>query len=67
MPTVKIEWIVGRTIEQKRQLAAVITPIVAEIAKTTIDRVKVEFHDIPEENLAWGGILRADQNRTDQS
>ena len=67
MPTIKVEWIVGRTVEQKRELAAAIAPLVAKISNTTIDRVKVEFHDIPEENIAWGGVLRCDERAQKKS
>lgn len=61
MPTIKIEWLEGRTLEQKREVAKEIVPIVARIAKTTPDRVKVEFHDIPSTNIAWAGVLMCDQ------
>ena len=61
MPTVKIEWVEGRTIDQKRRLAQEIAPIVAEIAKTHVERVKVEFRDIPRENIAWAGVLMCDE------
>ena len=61
MPTVKIEWMEGRTLEQKRKLAAAITTVVAEAADTAPRRVKVVFTDIPKTNLAWGGVLRVDE------
>ena len=64
MPTVKVEWAQGRTIEQKRRLARELAPLVAEIGNTTVDRVKVEFHDIPKENIAWGGVLMSDENKS---
>jgi 4-oxalocrotonate tautomerase len=61
MPTIKVEWIEGRTIEQKRELSAEITKLVARVAKTGSERVKVEFHDIPKTNIAWNGVLRCDE------
>ncbi|MTI95970.1 MAG: 4-oxalocrotonate tautomerase [Firmicutes bacterium] len=61
MPTIKVEWVEGRTLEQKRKLAAAITASMAEIAQTKPERVKVEFTDIPKTNLAWGGTLRVDE------
>ena len=66
MPTIKVEWIEGRTLEQKRQLAKEITEMVARIGKTNKERVKVEFYDILKTDISWGGVLRFDEEKNKQ-
>lgn len=63
MPIIRVDWIEGRTLEQKRSLAAKITEVVCECARTTPDRVTVIINDIPKTNHAKAGVLRADHDQ----
>lgn len=60
MPVVTVDWVVGRTREQKRELAARITTAVAEIGGLDPAAVWVVFHDVDREDWAVGGRLVAD-------
>jgi 4-oxalocrotonate tautomerase len=61
MPTVIVEMLEGRTVEQKRELVKRITDAIVEIARTKPENVRIYFHDIPPFNLGQSGILRVDQ------
>lgn len=60
MPIVRVEMWPGRTQEQKRELARLITDAVVEVADTTPDATIVVFEDIPKENWAQGGVIASD-------
>ncbi len=57
MPIVRIEMWPGRTVEQKQELARVITDAVVNIAKTTPEATFVIFEDVPKENWSQAGVL----------
>lgn len=61
MPLIQITMVEGRSIEQKRELARVITKEIVRIAKTEEENVKIYFQDIRPENTAAGGRLRIDR------
>lgn len=61
MPLIQIHLTEGRTIDQKREIAKVVTREVARIAKVGEDRVKIYFTDIKPENVVNGGILKIDK------
>ncbi len=61
MPTIRVEMLEGRNIEQKRQLAKRITDACVDIVQTEPQNVKIYFYDIPKFNLSKGGELRSDQ------
>lgn len=61
MPTIRIDMIEGRSVEQKRQLAEKITDVVVEVVKTKPENVKIYFFDVPKCNLSQAGVLRSDQ------
>ena len=61
MPTIIVEMLEGRSVEQKRELAKRITDAIVEIAQTKPENVRIYFHDIPKFNMAQSGILRIDQ------
>jgi 4-oxalocrotonate tautomerase len=60
MPVVTVQMYEGRTIEQKRALAAALTQAMVDIAKTTPDQVHVIIQDVPRTNWAQSGKLASD-------
>lgn len=63
MPFVHIEWLEGRTLEQKRELAKRITDAVAEVSGAPKDRVHVFFEDLKKENYGFAGELTIDREQ----
>lgn len=63
MPFVHIEWMEGRSLEQKRELAKRITDSVAEVANIPKDRVHVIFRDMKADEYGVGGELIIDKNK----
>ena len=51
----------GRTIEQKRKIAARITDAMVEEAKATKEAVVITFIEITREDYANAGVLLADK------
>lgn len=60
MPVVTVDWVAGRTAEQKRNLAARITDAVAEVGGTDPAGVWVVFNDVARDDWAVGGRLVSD-------
>lgn len=60
MPIIRVEMLAGRTVEQKRELAEVLTRETARIAGTNPSSIFVVFEDVAKENWAVGGTLIAD-------
>lgn len=60
MPIVKIDWIEGRTREQKAQVAKEITETIARVADTKPEKVTIIINDHPRDNLANAGKLLSD-------
>jgi len=61
MPVVQITLLEGRSAEQKRRIAALVTDAIAEEAGTAREGVVVTFIDVTREDYARGGVLMADQ------
>jgi 4-oxalocrotonate tautomerase len=61
MPVITICLLEGRTLEQKRELAKVISEAVSQIAKTPLEGVHVIFENVPRTDWSRGGVLFADQ------
>lgn len=57
MPIVTVEWIEGRSAEQKQALAARITAAVADIGGANPDDVWVVYQDVKPGDWAIGGRL----------
>ena len=64
MPYVTIEWLEGRTIDQKRKVIAAITDALVDLADARREGVQVVFKDLSREIWGKGGILGID--RTDE-
>ena len=60
MPHVTVTWLVGRTKEQKRQVAKAINDAVVNMGGAYPDRVDVVFHEVALENWALSGELLSD-------
>lgn len=63
MPNVTVEWLEGRSLEQKRKVIAAITDALVEHGHANKERVQVTFRDMTKENWGRGGLLGCD--RTD--
>lgn len=61
MPIIKIDFLEGRTLEQKKKLAEAITTDVTKILGVKKEVVTIMFNDLPKTNLAKGGILASEQ------
>ena len=61
MPLVQVTLLKGRTTEQKRKIAARITDVMEEEAKTPRDGVVVIFVDVERDSYARGGVLMLDR------
>ena len=60
MPVVKVEWIAGRSYEQKQTLAREITDSMARVTGLDAANIWVVFEDVPRENWSVGGKLRGE-------
>jgi len=57
MPVVTIEWLEGRTAEQKRTLVEAITKTFTEMANVSADHVWIVFRDVKRADWAMAGRL----------
>lgn len=61
MPTIRVELFEGRTIEQKRALAAALTEATVRTLGGSADSVDILFFDMARENWATAGTLWSDR------
>ena len=52
MPNITIQWLAGRTDQERREIIAVITDAMARIGRTTADQIHIVFRDV--EKVHWG-------------
>ena len=57
MPMITVEWLEGRTPQQKSQLTDAITNALIEIAKVSKDQVWIVYRDVKRSDWAQGGKL----------
>lgn len=57
MPTIRVELLKGRTLEQKRAYAQALTETTVKVLGGSPESVDVVFFDIPRHNWATGGRL----------
>jgi 4-oxalocrotonate tautomerase len=55
MPVIRVEWLEGRTPQQKAQLADAMTRAFVEIAKVSKGQVWIVFQDVKRSDWAMGG------------
>jgi len=61
MPHVQITMLEGRTLEQKRKLAARVTDALAEECGARREAISIAIVDVTKEDFAIGGTLVADK------
>jgi 4-oxalocrotonate tautomerase len=61
MPTIRVEFFAGRTLEQKRALAQALTEATVRTLGGSADAVDVIFCDVERHDWATGGQLWADK------
>ncbi len=57
MPVITIEWLEGRTPQQKAQLTEALTKACVEIAKVKSEQVWIVFRDVKRSDWAMDGKL----------
>ncbi len=57
MPVITVEWLEGRTPEQKRQVADAITRVLAEVVQVPKEQVWIVFRDVKRADWAMSGKL----------
>ena len=62
MPTIRVELFEGRTVEQKRELAAALTETTVRVLGGKPDGVDVVFIEIARHDWATGGKLWSDKS-----
>jgi len=60
LPIIRIDFLEGRTVEQKKKLAKAITHDVIKILGVEKDVVTIMFNDLPKTNLSKGGVLASE-------
>ena len=64
MPLIRVELFEGRTLEQKRALAAALTEATMKTLGSPADAVDVMFFDVPKHDWASAGVLASDRAAT---
>ena len=62
MPVITVEWLEGRTPEQKRALAEALTKSFVDIAKVSADQVWIVFRDVKRSDWAMAGRLVSEKH-----
>lgn len=57
MPMITVDWLEGRTSQQKAQLADTLTKAFVDIAHVPKDQVWIVFNDVKRSDWAMGGRL----------
>ena len=57
MPVITVEWLEGRTAQQKQAVTEALTKTFVEVAKVTPDQVWLVFRDVKRSDWAMGGKL----------
>ncbi len=57
MPVVNVEWLEGRTSQQKAKLTEAMTKAFVEIAGVTKEQVWIVFRDVKRSDWSMGGVL----------
>ena len=57
MPVITVEWLEGRTPQQKAQLAEAVTQAFVDVAKVSKEQVWIVFRDVRRSDWAMAGSL----------
>jgi 4-oxalocrotonate tautomerase len=60
MPNVTIEWLEGRSLDERRKVIARVTDVLVEEARARREAVQVTFRDMTKETWGRGGLLGID-------
>jgi 4-oxalocrotonate tautomerase len=60
VPFISVELMAGRTIDQRRKFARLVTDAAVAALDTTPDKVRIVFHELAPEDLARAGTLTSD-------
>lgn len=61
MPRVIIQMVEGRSLEKKRELVKNVTDTMSDTLGISKDRISIVLHELSEDSLAHGGVLRCDR------
>lgn len=61
MPTVDIQLVAGRSLDEKRKLVREVTNAIASALGVQRDVVKITIHEVGDDQIARGGVLRIDR------
>ncbi|MNG31411.1 2-hydroxymuconate tautomerase [compost metagenome] len=59
MPFIRVEMLDGRTLDQKKEIAEVLSQNLARIVNCRVDDVQVVITEVSRENWSTGGILQS--------
>jgi len=62
MPMITVDWLEGRTQQQKAQLTEAVTRAFVDIAKVPTEQVWIVFRDVKRSDWAMGGKLVAEKS-----
>jgi 4-oxalocrotonate tautomerase len=62
MPRIIVQSIVGRTVEQKRELVRRMTEVVVDVYEVAPETVTIYIEEVPPENFARRGVLALDRD-----
>jgi len=62
MPMITVDWLEGRTQQQKARLTAAMTRAFVEIAKVPTEQVWIVFREVKRSDWAMGGTLVAEKS-----
>jgi 4-oxalocrotonate tautomerase len=62
VPLIRVELFEGRTVEQKRALAAALTEATMRTLGSPADAIDVMFFDVPKHDWASAGVLASDRS-----
>lgn len=63
MPSIHVEMLKGRTIEQKREMVKEITEVVSRTVNCPKEAIRIVINEIEFENFALGGVLKCDNQK----
>ena len=61
MPLIMVDWVEGRSQEQKREIVKQFTDVISRVADVDAQAVHIFFTDHPREDCAVAGKLLSDQ------
>ena len=61
MPMIRVDWLEGRTPQQKAQLSDTLTKAFVDIAHVPKDQVWIVFNDVKRSDWAMGGTFVGDR------